>query len=104
MTVVVYGCEIWWLTLKEESRLTVFENRMVRRIFVPERDEITGKWVVYLIRSSMICTPHPVLFGDQIEKNEMGGACSTCGKRRGVYRVLVGKPEGWSPLGRPKHR
>jgi hypothetical protein len=37
-------------------------------------------------------------------KNEMGGACSTYGERRGVYRVLVGKPEGESPLGRPRHR
>ena len=43
LTVVVYGCEIWSLTLREERRLTVFENRMVRRIFVPERDEVTRK-------------------------------------------------------------
>jgi len=34
----------------------------------------------------------------------MGGACSTCGERRGVYRVLVGKPEENRPLGRPRHR
>jgi hypothetical protein len=43
LTVVVYGCEIWSLTLREERRLTVFENRLVRRIFVPERDEVTRK-------------------------------------------------------------
>jgi hypothetical protein len=42
--------------------------------------------------------------GDKIEKNEMGRACSTYGERRGVYRVLVGKPEGKRPLGRPRHR
>jgi hypothetical protein len=41
----------------------------------------------------MICTTHPILLGDQIEENEMGGACSTYGARKGVYRVLVGKPE-----------
>jgi hypothetical protein len=41
--------------------------------------------------------------GDKI-KNEMGGACSTYGEERGVYRVLVGKPEGRKPLGRPRHR
>ena len=52
----------------------------------------------------MICTPHQILFGAQIEKNEMGGACSTYGERRGVYRVLVGKPEGKRPLGRPRRR
>ena len=39
--------------------------------------------------------------GDQIEKNEMGGACSTNGERMGVYRVLVGKPEEKTPLGDP---
>ena len=42
--------------------------------------------------------------GNQIEKNEMGGACSTYGDRRGVYRVLVGKPGGTRPLGRPRFR
>jgi hypothetical protein len=42
--------------------------------------------------------------GDQIEKNEMGGACSTMGETRGVYTVLVGKPMGKRPLRRPWHR
>ena len=42
--------------------------------------------------------------GDKIEKNEIGKACSAYGERRGVYRVLVGKPEGKRPLGRPRHR
>ena len=41
---------------------------------------------------------------DQIEKNETGGACSVYGKWRGVYRILVGKPEGSRPLGRPRRR
>ena len=42
--------------------------------------------------------------GDKIEKNEMGWACGAYGKERGVYRVLVGKPEGKRPLGRPRRR
>jgi hypothetical protein len=42
--------------------------------------------------------------GDKIEKNELGGACSTYGDRIGVYRVMVRKPEGKRPLGRPRHR
>jgi hypothetical protein len=42
--VVLYGCEIWSLTLKEEHRLKVFENRVLRRIFGPKRDEVTGGW------------------------------------------------------------
>jgi hypothetical protein len=41
--VVLYGCKTWSLTLKEERRLRVFENRVVRRIFGPKRDEVTGE-------------------------------------------------------------
>jgi hypothetical protein len=41
---VLYGCETWSLKLREEHRLKVFENRMLRRIFGPRRDEVTGEW------------------------------------------------------------
>jgi len=41
---VLYGCETWPLTLREERRLSVFENRVLRRIFEPNRDEVTGEW------------------------------------------------------------
>jgi hypothetical protein len=44
LPVVLYGCEIWSLILKEESRLKVSENRVLRRIFGPKRDEVTGEW------------------------------------------------------------
>jgi hypothetical protein len=44
LPVVLYGCETWSLTLREEHRLTVFENRVLRRIFGPKRDEGTGEW------------------------------------------------------------
>jgi hypothetical protein len=44
LPVVLYGCETWSLTLREEHRLRVFENRELRRIFGPMRDEVTGKW------------------------------------------------------------
>jgi hypothetical protein len=42
--VVLYGCETWSLTLREEHRLRVSENRVVKRIFGPKRDEVTGGW------------------------------------------------------------
>jgi hypothetical protein len=42
--VVLYGCEIWSLILREEYSLRVFENRVLRRIFGPKRDEVTGDW------------------------------------------------------------
>ena len=51
----------------------------------------------------MICTPHPMLFGDKIEKNEVGGACSPYGGN-GEYRALVGKLEGKRQLGIPRRR
>ena len=44
MHLVLYGCETWSLKLKEERRLNVYENRVLRRIFGPERDEVTGEW------------------------------------------------------------
>ena len=44
LPVVLYGCQTWSLTLREESRLSVFENRVLRRIFGPKRDEATGEW------------------------------------------------------------
>jgi hypothetical protein len=57
LPVVLYGCETWSLTLREEHRLRVFENRVLRRIFGPKRDEVTGKWRKFCItRSFMICT------------------------------------------------
>jgi hypothetical protein len=52
----------------------------------------------------MICTAHPIFSGDQIEKNETGPHVACLGERRGVYKVLVGKPEGKRPLGRPRRR
>jgi hypothetical protein len=45
LSVVLYGCETWFLTLKEEYRLRVFENRVLKRIFRPKTDEVTGGWI-----------------------------------------------------------
>jgi hypothetical protein len=44
LPVVLYGCESWSLTLREECGLRVFENKVLRRIFRPKRDEVTGEW------------------------------------------------------------
>jgi hypothetical protein len=44
LPVAVYGCETWYLTLKEERRLRVFDNRVLRRISGSKRDEVTGEW------------------------------------------------------------
>jgi hypothetical protein len=63
LPVVLYGCKTWSLTLREEGRLRVFENRVLRRIFGPRRDEVTGQWKNYIMGSLIICALHPVFFG-----------------------------------------
>jgi hypothetical protein len=61
LPVVLYRCETLSLTLREEHRLRVFENRVFRRIFGPKRDEVTGGWKNCIMRSCMVCSLHPVL-------------------------------------------
>ena len=62
LPVVLYGCETWSLTLREERRLRVLEKRVLRRVFGAKSDEVTGNGENYVMRSLMICIPHPVLF------------------------------------------
>ena len=51
LPVILYGCETWSLTMRKERRLRVFENRLLRRIFEPKRDEVTGNGENYIMRS-----------------------------------------------------
>jgi hypothetical protein len=55
LPVILYGCETWSLTLRKEHRLTVFENKVLRRIFGPKRDEMTGGRENCIVRSFVIC-------------------------------------------------
>ena len=57
LSVVLFGCEAWSLTLREEFRLKVFENRILRRIFGPKRDE-NGEWGRLTMRYFIVCTVH----------------------------------------------
>jgi len=61
--VVLYGCKTWLFTSREEHRLRVFENRMLRRIFGPKKDEVTREWRKLCNEEVNDCTPHPKLFG-----------------------------------------
>jgi hypothetical protein len=63
LPVVLYGCKNWSLTLREEQRLRVFENRVLRGIFGAKRDEATGIGEDYITRNLMTCTHHQILFG-----------------------------------------
>jgi hypothetical protein len=71
-TIYFYECETWSVTLREEHRLRVFENRVLRRIFGPKRDEVTGEW-------RRLHNKTKYFSGDQIKKNEVGGTRSTYG-------------------------
>jgi len=83
----------------------MYENRVLRRVFGPKRDEVTVEWRKLHNEEldDLYCSPNTVRVM-KIEKNEMDGACSTYGERRCVYRVLVGKSEGKRPIGRPRRR
>ena len=91
MPVVLYGCETWSLTFREECRLRVFENRVLRRIFGPKRGEITGEW--RRLHNKKLCA---LFFAPNIIKviksrrMRLAGNVARVGERRGAYRVLAG--------------
>ena len=101
----MYGCETWSLTLREEHKLRVFENRSLRRIFGPKRDEVNGKWRKLHNEelNDLYCSPNVVRVIKSKRKG-LVGQIARMWERRGVYRVLVGKREGKRPLGRPRRR
>jgi hypothetical protein len=98
--VVLYGCESWSLTLREDCRLRVFENRVLRRICGPKRDEVTGEWRNCITMSFMLCIIRVI----KSRRLRWAGHVARMGERRGAYRALVGKLEGKRPLGRPRGR
>jgi hypothetical protein len=105
LPVVLYGCETWSLTLREERELRVFENMVLRRIFGPRRDEVTGKWrrLHNEKLNDLYCSPNIVRV-IKSRRVRWAGHVARMGEERGVYRVLLGKPVGNRPLGRPRRR
>ena len=102
---VLYGCETWSLTLREERRLRVFENRMLRRVFGPKRDEVKGEWRKLHNKDLSDLYPLPSIVRVVKSKSmKWAGHVARMGEERVVYRVLVEKPGGKSPMGRPRHR
>jgi hypothetical protein len=83
----------------------VFENRVLRRIFGPKRDTVTGEWRKLHNEKLHILYSSPNIIR-QIKSRRMRwmGHVACMGEERNVYRVLMGKPEGKTPLERPRHR
>jgi hypothetical protein len=103
LPVVLYGCESWSLTLREECRLRVIKNRVLRRIFGPKRDEVTGEWrrlhnkELYALYSS----PN-IIRVIRARRLRWAGHVARMAKMGAAYRALVGKREERRPLGRPR--
>jgi hypothetical protein len=91
--------------LQEERRLRVFENSVLRRIFGPRRDKVMGEWrrLHNEELNDLYCSPNTVRVINS-RKMRWAGHVARMGEERGVYRVLVGKPEGKKPMGRPRRR
>ena len=105
LSVVLYGCETWSLTLREEHRLRMSENRVLRRIFGPKSDEGTREWSKLHNEELNDLNYSPnIVQVIKSRKMRWAGHVACMGERRDIYRVLVGKPEGTRPLGRPRHR
>ena len=105
LPVVLYGCEAWSLTLREERKLRVFENMVLRRIFGPRRDEVRGEWKrLHNEELSDLYSSPNIVRVIKSRRMRWAGHVARMGEERGTYRVLVGKPEGKKPLARPRRR
>jgi hypothetical protein len=93
------------LRLREERRLRVFENRVLRRVFGPKRDEGTGEWrKLHKEELNDLYSLPNIVRVVKSSRMRWAGYVACMGEKRGVHRVLVGKPEGKRPLGRPRRR
>jgi hypothetical protein len=105
LPVVLYGYETWSLTQREEHGLRVFENRVLRRIFWPKRDEVTGEWrELHNEELNDLYSSPNIIQVNKSRRMRWVGHVARMGEGRGAYRILVGRPEGMIPLGRPRCR
>jgi hypothetical protein len=102
LPVVLYRCETWSLTLREEHRLRVFENSVLRRIFGPKRNEVTGEWRrLYNEEPNDLYSSPNIIRVIKSRRMRLAGHVARMGEGRGAYRILVGRPEGRNHLEDP---
>jgi hypothetical protein len=105
LPVVLHGCKTWSLTLWKESRLRVFVNRVLRRIFGPKWDEVTGEWrKLHNEELSDLFFSSNIIRVIKSRRMRWAEHVARMGERRAVYRILVDKPEEKRPLGRARRR
>ncbi|KAJ4443146.1 hypothetical protein ANN_04796 [Periplaneta americana] len=93
------------LTLREEHRLRVFENKVLRKIFVAKRDEVTEDWrKLHNTELHALYSSPDIIRNIKSRRLRWAGHVARMGESRNAYRVLVGRPEGKRPLGRPRRR
>jgi hypothetical protein len=91
LPVVLYGCETWSLTLREEHRLRVFENRVLRRIFGPKRDDVTGDWrKLHNEELHNLYSSPNIIRMIKSRRMRWAGHLARMGVTRNAYRILVG--------------
>jgi hypothetical protein len=90
----MHWCETWSLTLREEHRLTVFVNKVLRRIFGPKRDEVTGECrKLHSKEHHNLCSSPDIIRQVKSRRIRWAGHEAIMGEEREVYKVLVGKHE-----------
>ena len=99
----MYGFETWLRALREERRLRVSENRVLRKIFGPKRNEETREWKKLHNEelNDLYCSPNFVRV-NKSRRMRLAGYVARMGERRDAYRVFVGKSEGKRPPGIPR--
>jgi hypothetical protein len=103
--VVLYGCKTWSLALRKENKLKVFENRVLRRIFGPKRDEVTGEWrKLHNEKLHDLYSSPSIIRIMKSRRMAWSGYVARLGEKKNAYRSAVGKPEGKKTLGRPIRR
>jgi hypothetical protein len=93
------------LSLRENNRLRVFENRVLRRIFGPKRDEVTGEWrKLHNEELHIVYSSPDIIRLVKSRRMRWEGHVARIEEEMNVYRVLMGKSQGKRPLGRPRCR
>jgi hypothetical protein len=98
-------CETWCLTLRKDHRLRLLENRVLRRIFCPRRDEVTGEWrKLHNEELNDLHSSPSIIRIIKARRVRWAGHVARMGEKKNAYMLLVRKPEGKRPLGRRRRR